>query len=69
MVSCSGLEDEDDEKDAQEDLQKASSSNTDDRVLAVVEALPERMSWKEIFQLPHEMREQIAAAMPCKVIC
>lgn len=49
MVSCFVLEDEDDEEDAQEDLQKASSSNTDDRVLLVLEALLERMSWKEIF--------------------
>ena len=63
MVSCSELEDKDDGEDAQEDLQKASSSNTNDRVLAILEASPERMSWKEIFQLPHEMREQVAAAM------
>ena len=63
MASCSELEDEDDDEDAQEDLQKASSSNTDDRVLAILEALPERMSWKEIFQLPEEMREQVVAAM------
>jgi len=63
MVSCSELEDEDDDEDAQKDLQKPSSSNTDDRVLIVLEALPERMSWKEIFQLPHEIREQVATAI------
>ena len=49
MVSCSELEDEDDDEDAQEDLQKAFSSNTDDKVLAILEALPERMRWNEIF--------------------
>jgi len=40
IVSCSELEDEDDE----EDLQKASFSNTEDRVLAFLEAFPERVS-------------------------
>jgi len=51
MFSCSKLEDEDDDddEDAQDDLQKASSSNTDDKVLAILEALPKRMSWKENF--------------------
>jgi len=63
MTSCSELEDEKDEEDAQEDTQKASSLNTDDRVLAVLEALPECMSWKGIFQLPKEMREQVVATM------
>ena len=63
MALCSELEDEEGEEDAQEDPQKASSSNIDDRVLAVSEGLPERMSWKEIFQLPEEMREQVMATM------
>ena len=59
----SELEDEDDDDDAQEDLQKVSSLNTDNRVLTVLEALPERMSWKEIFQLSHEISDQVAAAV------
>jgi len=63
MTSCSELEDEEDEEDTQEDAQKTSSSNTDDRDLAILEALPECMSWKEIFQLPEEMREQVVAVM------
>ena len=61
MASCSQLEDEEDEEHAQEDAQKASSSNTNDRVLIVFEALLECMSQKEIFQLPEEMREQVVA--------
>jgi len=63
MASCSKLEDEEDEEDAQEDPQKESSSNTDNRVLTILEALPERISWKENFQLPEEMHEQVVAAM------
>ena len=57
MTLCSVLEDEKDKEDAQEDALKASSLNTYHRVLAVLEALPDRMSWKENFQLPKEMRE------------
>jgi len=44
MVSCSGLEDENSEEDVQEDVQEVSAPSTDDKVLAVLEVLPERMS-------------------------
>jgi len=43
MASCSELEDEEGEEDAQEDLQKASSSNIDNRGPPILEALPEHM--------------------------
>ena len=36
--------------------------NTDEQVLAVLEALPECMSWKQIFNCL-KMREQVVAAM------
>jgi len=57
MVSCSELEDEDGEEDVQIDVQEATPSSIDYKVLAVLEVLPEHMSWKQIFQLPKEMRE------------
>jgi len=56
MVLCSELEDEDSEEDVQ-DVQEASVLSVDNKVLAVLEVLPERMSWKQIFHLPKEMRE------------
>jgi len=40
MASCSKLEDKEDQEDTQEDAQKVSSLNTDDRVLTVSEAWP-----------------------------
>ena len=63
MVSCSELEDGDSEEDVQEDVQEASALGTDDKVLAVLEVLPKRMSWKQIFHLPEEMCEQVAVAL------
>ena len=57
MVSCSKLEDEDGEEDVQIDVQEATPPSIDYKVLAVLEVLPEHMSWKQIFQLPKEMRE------------
>jgi len=57
MVSCSELEAEDDEQDVQADVQEVSSISTDDKVLVVLDVLPERMSWKQIFHLPEEMRK------------
>jgi len=45
-LSCFGLQDEDDEEDEQKDTQKASSANTYDKVLTILEALPSCMSWK-----------------------
>ena len=44
MVSCTELEDENSEEDVQEDVQEVSAPSTDDKVLAVLEVLPERMS-------------------------
>ena len=44
MVSCSELEYEDSEEDVQEDVQEASIPNTNNKVLAVLEVLPEHMS-------------------------
>jgi len=63
MVSCSELEDRDSEEDVQDDVQEASAPSTDDKVLAVLEVLPECMSWKQIFHLPKEMREQVVIAL------
>jgi len=63
MVSCSELKDEDGEEDVQIDVQEAPSSSTYDKVLAVLEVLPERMSWKQIFHLPEEMHEQVVVAL------
>jgi len=63
MVLCSELEDEDGEEDVQADAQEASSPSTDDKVLAVLEILPELMSWKQIFHLGEEMREQVVVAL------
>jgi len=44
MVSCSELEDEDDEQDVQINVQEESSSSTYDKVLTVLDILPEHMS-------------------------
>jgi len=44
MVSCSELEDENSEEDVQEDVQEVSAPSTDNKVLAVLEVLPEHMS-------------------------
>ena len=63
MVSCSELEDGDSEEDVQEDVQEASAPSTDDKVLAVLEVLPERMSWKQIFHLPEECANRLQ--LPC----
>jgi len=63
MVSYSELEDENSEEDVQEDVQEVSALSTDDKVLAVLEVLPKRMSWKQIFHLPEEMREQVVIAL------
>jgi len=51
MVSCSEFEDEDDEQDIQEDVQEVFSPSIDDKVLAILDVLLERMSWKQIFYL------------------
>ena len=63
MVLCSELEDEDGEKDVQTDVQEVSPSSIDDKVLTVLEFLPERMSWKHIFHLSEEMREQVTVSL------
>ena len=52
MTSCTELEDEEDgEEEKQEDSPKG-----DDKTLVVLEALPARMGWRQIFHLPEEMR-------------
>jgi len=48
MVSCSELEDEDGEENVQADFQETSSPSIDDKVLAILEVLLKRMSWKQI---------------------
>jgi len=63
MVSCSELKDEDCEEDVQADVQEASAPSTDDKFLAVLEVLPEHMSWKQIFHLPKKMCEQVVIAL------
>jgi len=63
MVSCSELEDENSEEDVQEDVQEVYALSADDKVLVVLEVLSERMSWKQIFHLPEEMREQVVIAL------
>ena len=63
MVSCSELEDEDDEDDVHADVQQAASLRTDKKVIAVVEVLPKHMSWKQIFHLPEETHEQVVVAL------
>ena len=63
MVSSSELEDEDGGEDVQADVQEVPAPSIDDRVLAVLEFLPERMSWKQIFHFPEEMCEQVAVAL------
>jgi len=63
MVSCSKLEDEDGEEDVQADVQEGPSPSTDDKVLAVLEVLSERMSWKQIFHLPEETCDQAVVAL------
>ena len=55
IVSCSELDDEDGEEDVQTYVQEVSPSSIDDKVLAALKVLPERMSWKQIFHLPKEM--------------
>ena len=44
------------------DVQEAPSPSTDGKVLAVLEVLPERMSWKQIFCLAKEMYEWVVVA-------
>jgi len=63
MVSCSELEDKDGEEDVQASVQEAPAPSTDDKVLTVLKVLPEHMSWKQIFQLPENMREQVMVAL------
>ena len=63
MVSCSELEDENDEEDEQVDFSKVSPLNIDDKDLTVLEALPIGMSGKQIFHLPEEIHEQIVFAL------
>lgn len=63
MASCSELEDKDDEEDEQIDSLKASPSNTDDKVIVVLEALPACMRLKHIFHFPKVMHEQIVVTV------
>jgi len=58
MVSCSELEDEDDEQDVQTNVQEASSPSIDDKVLAVLDILT--MLEKN---LPEEMHKQVVVAL------
>jgi len=59
MTSCAGLEDEEDE----EEEKKEDSPKGDDKTLIVLEALPARMGWRQIFRLPEEMRQCVATAL------
>ena len=63
MVSCSELEDEDVEEDVQAVVQEAAAPNTDDKIIAILKGLPEHMSWKQIFHLPEELREQVVVTL------
>jgi len=59
MTSCSELEEEEDEgSDRQEE-----SPGVADKTLTVLEALPARMGWEQIFCLLDEMRQHVVAAL------
>jgi len=59
MTSCSELEEEEDKgSDGQEE-----SLQVADKILTILEALPRRMSWGQIFCLPDEMRQHVVAAL------
>jgi len=59
MTSCYGPEHDEDEEEAK--LEKPPKN--DGEVLASLEALLTCDDWRQIFSLPKEMRQQIAAAL------
>ena len=59
MTSCSELEEEEDEGSNRQE----ESPRVADKTLTVLEALPARMGWGQIFCLPDEMRQHVVAAL------
>ena len=59
MTSCSKFEEAEDEGSDKQDK----SHKVADKTLTVLEALPARMDWRQIFCLPDEMRQLLVAAL------
>ena len=56
MTSCTKLKDEEDEEEEKQE----DSPKRDDKTLTVIEALPARMGWRQIFCLPEEMQQCVS---------
>ena len=59
MPSCTELEDKED----REEEKYENSPKGDDKTLIVLEALPTRMGWRQIFRQSEEMHQCVATAL------